>query len=242
MFRWITALMTSQHARPSERHEWTQDETQGGTQTETPEASRREMPVAMPAVVNDKNGAEADNSIVHDNEFNSGVTGEKLARRADSTTLSDDRTISPAIPFYNILFDRGKASYNVTSLKRKVAAWQALEAVPTCTLQDEQLRGRDFVRVRLEGVQDPDEGCFAQIPEIRALPEPDIRRLLHVAWLYRVNGRTYNSSHHQILLWDTVDGLMGHDDIGTIQEYKWYDACLTSRVCGKRQSRKWQEL
>ena len=237
MFRLITSLVMFQHVRPKERQERreeTQDETQDETQADTSGAT--------PTLVNDNSGAEAGKSIVHANEFNSDATGEKLAPGPDRTTWSDDRVTSPAMGLYNILFDHGKARYDVKSLKRKVPAWQALEAVPTCTLQDEQFHRGDYVRIQLDGGQDPDDGCLARIRAIRALPQPDIRRLLRIAWLYRINGRLYNSHHQQILLWDTIDGPMAHDDIGTIQEDKLYDACLTSKGCGKRQSRKWEEL
>lgn len=55
--------------------------------------------------VNDKDKAEADNSVVNGKEFKSAVKGEGLAYEAEPATLSDDRRISPAIRFYNILFD-----------------------------------------------------------------------------------------------------------------------------------------
>jgi hypothetical protein len=159
--------------------------------------------------------------------------------------VSQVERVSAAVDFYNVVFNQVKARYLVRSSRRKIPNWRSLRTVQSCVLKDEVFRNNDYVQIFCEDAEDPGSDTFVrirEIREIRAVPSEDVRYLVRVAWLYEIGGKYYNSNHFQILLWDTIDGHMGHDDVGMIEPDKLYDACLTCKVCDESQRQRWQTL
>jgi hypothetical protein len=174
--------------------------------------------------------------------------------RASSQPLTP---ISFAVDFFDIKYARNDKRYTIKALHTDFDSWHDLDILQECELLEEVFRVGQYVSIYMmeegddsvvnhcekgEGQPEEEDGNYAQIREIRALPSPDERILIRVAWCYREGNKFYNSNHYQVLLWDTISARMAQDMAEEIPKYVIYDACLESKVCGRAEAVKWRKM
>ncbi|KAL6240201.1 hypothetical protein RBB50_012902 [Rhinocladiella similis] len=151
--------------------------------------------------------------------------------------------MAPMEEFFDVKFNRDRMAYTIVPLKQNVPPWRSLDVVASCSLRDERIHNGDYVVIQLQGERVPSgEENYAKVREIRTLPDPDARSLIRVAWLYRLGNRLYESNHYQIMLWDTVDGILNKPQQRQIQRDSLYDACQRMQICNIVMRKKWQSL
>ncbi|KIW36503.1 hypothetical protein, variant 2 [Exophiala oligosperma] len=169
---------------------------------------------------------------------------DAVCRAGRVRAISEIRDVHPIdLEFFDVKFNRNRVTYTIVPLKENLPPWRILDVVASCPLRDERIHSGDYVVIRLQGERVPSgEKNYAKVREIRTLPDPDARPLIRVAWLYRVGNRLYESNHYQIMLWDTVDGILNTSQQRQIRRDSLYDACQRMQICNVVMRRQWQSL